>query len=298
MLAHDRTRDKTTTPGGRRGATHEVMPELPEVETIRRGLESRLAGARIRRVEVLETRLRTPLSPRQLEAELRGRRIQALARRGKYLLLHLSGGRVLVFHLGMTGQLMVVRRDAPLTAHTHVRIGLEGGEELRYADTRRFGMLFVLRRQALDRHPRFRHLGPEPLGPEFTPEYLQQRARRVRKPIKNFLMDAAVVVGLGNIYATEALYRAGIHPSRASGRIAAERWKRLHAAILEVLGDALRAGGTTLQDYRNADGEAGLFQNRLLMYGRAGEACERCGRRIRRIVQAGRSTFYCPGCQR
>ena len=273
------------------------MPELPEVETVRRGLERRVVGRTIRRLEVRESRLRTPLVPRALRRALLGRRIEALERRAKYLLVHLSGRQVLVIHLGMTGQLVVERAGAPLGPHTHVRLGLEANDELRYTDARRFGMLFVVPRRELEAHPRFAHLGPEPLGPDFTPQYLRTRARSVRKPVKSFLMDAAVVVGVGNIYATEALHRARVHPRTPAGRLGGARWERVHDAVRDVLVEALRAGGTTLQDFRDADGRSGDFQVQLRVYGRQGEACSRCGRRIRRIVQAGRSTFYCPGCQ-
>ena len=273
------------------------MPELPEVETIRRGLEHRLVGRRIARLAVRETRLRTPLALPSLRRELLGREILALGRRGKYLLLHLSDARVLVIHLGMTGRLVLEDADRPLGPHTHVRLGLEPEGELRFADARRFGMLFVVRQGELERHPRLRGLGPEPLGPQFTAGYLRARAHRVRKPVKNFLTDAAVVAGVGNIYATEALHRAAIHPRTPARRIGPVRWQRLHACLRLVLEEALGAGGTTLQDYRNADGAAGSFQVRLRVYGREGEPCPGCGRRVRRIVQAGRSTFYCPGCQ-
>jgi formamidopyrimidine-DNA glycosylase len=273
------------------------MPELPEVETVRRGLERRVLGRTIVRVEVREARLRTPLAAATLKRQLVGRRIEALDRRAKYLLLHLSDAHVLVFHLGMTGRLSVEPAVAPLRPHTHVRLGLEPPDELRFADVRRFGMLFVVRRDRLDRHPRFLHLGPEPLGPGFTPEYLAERARRVRKPIKNFLMDASVVVGVGNIYATEALHRAAVHPNTPAGKLRPSRIERLHTAVREVLGEALHAGGTTLNDFADVDGAEGEFQVNLQVYGRAGEPCLRCGRTIRRSVQAGRSTFYCPGCQ-
>src|SRR2546422_5359956 len=273
------------------------MPELPEVETVRRGLERRILGRRIVRVEVREPRLRTPLAAAALRRKLLGRRIESLDRRAKYLLLHLSDAQVLVVHLGMTGRLAVEQADAPLRPHTHVRLGLDREGELRFADTRRFGMLFVVRQDRLSVHPRFVHLGPEPLGSDFSPEYLRRRAARVRKPIKNFLMDAAVVVGVGNIYATEALHRARVHPSTPAGRLGAQRLERLRAEVREVLTEALLAGGTTLQDFRDVDGREGDFQVDLRVYDREGEPCPRCGRTIRRIVQAGRSTFYCPGCQ-
>ena len=158
-------------------------------------------------------------------------------------------------------------------------------------------MFFVLEADRLMRHPRFAHLGPEPLGPEFTADYLARRARRLRRPVKNFLMDSGVVVGVGNIYASEALHQAGVHPAAAAGKLRRDRWERVQAAVRWTLRRALRAGGTTLADFRSADGRAGEFQVQLRVYGRDGEACGRCGRTIRRIVQAGRSTFYCPGCQ-
>ncbi len=273
------------------------MPELPEVETVRRGLERRILGRTIVRVEVREPRLRTPLAAAVLRRKLVGRRIVSLDRRAKYLLLHLSDAQVLVFHLGMTGRLAVLPAEAPLRSHTHVRLGLEPPDELRFADVRRFGMLFVVRGDRLDQHPRFLHLGPEPLGPGFTPEYLAGRAARVRKPIKNFLMDAAVVVGVGNIYATEALFRAAVHPGTAAGKLGRARLERVHAAVREVLAEALEAGGTTLNDFADVDEAEGEFQVNLAVYARKGEPCLRCGCTIRRIVQAGRSTFYCPGCQ-
>jgi formamidopyrimidine-DNA glycosylase len=274
------------------------MPELPEVETIRRGLERRVVGRRVTGVQVHDARLRTPLDAAALATALGGRTITAVSRRSKYLLVALDAERVLVLHLGMSGRLELARPGDPASPHTHVRIGLDGGEELRYSDPRRFGMLFVVERGELAAHPRFAQLGPEPLEPGFGPEALCRRAAGVRRPIKNFLLDASIVAGVGNIYACEALYRAGVHPKRPAGRLAPERWEKLHGALLDVLRSALRAGGTTLQDYRDPEGISGDFQRRLRVYGREGEPCRRCKRRIRRIVQAGRSTFYCPGCQR
>lgn len=274
------------------------MPELPEVETIRRGLERRVIGCRITRVEIAEPRLRTPLDASALRASLVGRAITAVRRRSKYLLLDLSGDQVLVLHLGMSGRLVLVPPQAAVAPHTHVRLGLGREGELRFADPRRFGMLFVVESGELGVHPRFAHLGPEPLEPGFDAEALRTRADRVRKPIKNFLLDGAVVAGVGNIYACETLFLAGIHPRRAAGRLGVERWRALHAALRTVLGRAIRDGGTTLQDFRDADGRYGGFQRRLRVYGREGEACRRCNRKVRRIVQSGRSTFYCPGCQR
>jgi formamidopyrimidine-DNA glycosylase len=274
------------------------MPELPEVETIRRSLERGLKGRRIAALQVRNRALRTPLQPARLRRALVGRRIVGIGRRAKYLLLSLSDGQVLVLHLGMSGRLSLVQPDLPLEPHTHVRLRLRGGRELRFRDHRRFGMLFVVGEADLSRHPRFAALGPEPLEEDFTPVYLRERARGRSRPVKNFLMDAQVVVGVGNIYASEALHRARVHPETPAQRLRLRRWERVHEAVRETLKRALQAGGTTLNDYRAADGRAGEFQVELAVYGRDGEACLRCGRPIRRLVQAGRSTYFCPGCQR
>ncbi len=274
------------------------MPELPEVETVRRSLARSLAGRRIVGIDVRERRLRTPLRPTELRRRLIGRRVQRLGRRAKYLLLELSDEQVLVLHLGMSGRLTYVAPDASLEPHTHVRVRFDSNKELRFRDHRRFGMLFVVRASHLERHPRFVRLGAEPLDATFSPEYLRARARGVRKPVKNFLMDAAVVVGVGNIYASEALHTAGVHPVRAAGRLSAVRWQRVHAAVRDTLHRALTAGGTTLNDFRDADGREGEFQVELRVYGREGERCPRCPGTVRRIVQSGRSTFYCGRCQR
>jgi formamidopyrimidine-DNA glycosylase len=276
------------------GAT---LPELPEVETIRRTLEPYAVGRDILGLTVRDVRLRTPIDPAALEKAIVGRRVEAVSRRSKYLLVHLSGSRILVVHLGMSGRLVLEPPDSPCRPHTHVRLRLDGDRELRYSDPRRFGMLFVVDDAGFAAHPRFAQLGPEPLESDFDVAYLVERARGVRKPIKNFLMDASVVVGVGNIYACEALHRARVHPRTAARRLSAARWRAVHAAVRSVLQRAVRDGGTTFSDFRDATGRNGTFQRRLRVYGRAGEACRRCGRSVRRIVQAGRSTFYCPGCQ-
>lgn len=274
------------------------MPELPEIETLRRSLERFLPGRMIVRVEVRDRRLRTPVAVRSLRERVAAHRVASVGRRSKYLLVHLDHDEVLVVHLGMSGRFVRLPHGEPHGPHTHVILELDDGTDLRFQDPRRFGMMFVVQRHALARHPRFARLGPEPLESGFDARILQERARAARKPIKNVLMDAHVVVGVGNIYACESLYRARIHPGTPARRLSVPRWARLHAAVREVLFQAVHEGGTTLQDFRDADGQYGAFQHRLHVYGRAGEACDRCGRGIRRIVQAGRSTFYCPGCQR
>jgi formamidopyrimidine-DNA glycosylase len=273
------------------------VPELPEVETLRRSLAASVVGCRITAVAVRERRLRTPIVPAALRRALSGRRIESVGRRSKYLLLGLDDGGVLVLHLGMSGRFVRHAPATPLAPHTHVRLALDDGSELRYLDPRRFGMLFVVRAARLASHPRFAALGPEPLDAGFTAAALRERAGAARRPIKSALMDAGVVVGVGNIYACESLHRAAIHPATPVRRLATPRWERLHAALQAVLQDALRSRGTTLNDFRDSNGTSGGFQERLAVYGRAGAACSRCGRTIRRIVQAGRSTFYCPGCQ-
>jgi formamidopyrimidine-DNA glycosylase len=203
-----------------------------------------------------------------------------------------------VFHLGMTGRLWLGKPIDQDALHDHLIFSLGPELELRFHDVRRFGMCFYTTAKALAEHPRFRHLGPEPLAPEFSSPYLQKRARGLWKPVKNFLMDATVVVGVGNIYASEALFQARIHPNCEVGRLRRPQWDRLCGAIKGVLQAAIDAHGTSFSDYVDSEGRRGEFQNQLLVYGREGEPCERDGRPIKRIVQAGRSTFYCPTCQR
>jgi len=273
------------------------MPELPEVETVRRSLARRIVGRAVTGCIVRETRFRTPIDRAALQVALRDRRVVGVERRSKYLLIALAGEDVLVLHLGMSGRLDLVRRGTSLLPHTHVQLELDGGDELRFSDPRRFGMLFVTSRASLPAHPRFADLGIEPFDRGFTADYLLGCARTSRRPVKNFLMDARVVVGVGNIYASEALHRARVRPSTSVRRLSPQRMRSVHAAVRAVLAAAVRAGGTTLQDFRDTDGHAGRFRVRLRVYDRDGEACRRCGRTIRRIVQAGRSTFYCPGCQ-
>lgn len=275
------------------------MPELPEVETIRRGLAAELSGARLIGVEVRDPRLRQPV-PTQALQDLVGTSLVDFRRRAKYLLIDTDDRSSMIVHLGMSGSITAGSPSAALHRHDHVRlqVALAGARrEIRFRDPRRFGLLLVAPTDELTAHPLLAHLGPEPLDPAFDAGTLRRRARGRRQPVKAFLMDARTVVGVGNIYASEALWRAGVHPGRAAGRIGARRWERIHEAIREVLTDALAAGGTTLRDYRGADGDLGYFAVDLEAYGREGEACSRCGRPLRRVVISGRSTFYCPGCQ-
>ncbi|MCB1055083.1 MAG: bifunctional DNA-formamidopyrimidine glycosylase/DNA-(apurinic or apyrimidinic site) lyase [Acidobacteria bacterium] len=274
------------------------MPELPEVEVLRRSLEPRLVGDRIAGFEVRAPALREPLDPVVFERFTTGRRVEALDRRAKYLLIHLEGGATLVIHLGMSGRLTLVPGDTEVEPHEHLAFRLASGRRLRLRDPRRFGQAFALPTADLagDRH--FAHLGLEPLSPGFDGSVLARLAEGRRGPVKTFLMDARVAVGIGNIYASEALHRAGVHPSRSVARIGWARWEALAQAVIEVLSRAIAEGGTTLNDFADADGQAGYFQVSLAVYDREGEPCPRCGRAIRRTVHANRSTFYCPGCQR
>lgn len=273
------------------------MPELPEVETIRRSLKPHLVGRRIVDLTVREPRLRERIDPAALRRTCVGREIVDLERRAKYLLCHLEGGRTLIIHLGMSGRLVIEPADRPLQAHDHLQLRLDDGRELRFHDPRRFGRVTLCPSDGLAHHPLFCHLGPDPLAPGFTAAYLAERARGRRLAVKNFLMDGRIVVGVGNIYACEALHVAAIHPSTATGRIRPPRWARLVAAVREVLKDSLRAGGTSFNNYVDGNGRAGLYQLDLHVYGREGEPCRRCGAAIRRILHGARSTFYCPRCQ-
>jgi formamidopyrimidine-DNA glycosylase len=273
------------------------MPELPEVETIRRGLAARLLGRTITAIRVRQPQLRYIVDVAALQQHAVGGTITALERRAKYLLMHLDAPYVLIFHLGMTGRLRVgppVDQDA---THDHLIFHFRPALELRFHDTRRFGMCFITPAATLWQHPCLRHLGPEPLSEAFSGAYLWQRAQRLHKPVKNFLMDAAVVVGVGNIYASESLFLAGLRPTQSVSRLRRPQWQRLCQTVKQVLQEAVEHHGTSFSDYVDSEGHQGAFQNQLFVYGREGELCRRDGRLIKRIVQAGRSSFYCPGCQ-
>ncbi|MDZ7391701.1 MAG: bifunctional DNA-formamidopyrimidine glycosylase/DNA-(apurinic or apyrimidinic site) lyase [candidate division KSB1 bacterium] len=275
------------------------MPELPEVETIRRSLEATVCGRLIREVLVREQRLRHPVDCNAL-ASVVGHRIQCLGRRGKYLLIRLDDGRTVLVHLGMSGRLGLYSPRVPLLAHDHVIFSLEQELQLRYYDPRRFGAIIVLDKGRDGEADMLAALGPEPLSSEFTPSYLMERARGRRVAVKAFLMDSKVVAGVGNIYASEALFVAGIDPRRTAGSLSKEEWRGLHQAVRRVLRDAIRQGGTTLRDggFRDPAGEAGYFQTKVKVYGRAGMPCGRCGGVVVKTVVGGRSSYYCPCCQR
>ncbi|HWA61780.1 MAG TPA: bifunctional DNA-formamidopyrimidine glycosylase/DNA-(apurinic or apyrimidinic site) lyase [Caulobacteraceae bacterium] len=287
------------------------MPELPEVETVRRGLEPALAGARLARVEARRPDLRFPL-PEGFVQRLTGARILELRRRAKYILAPLDRGETLAMHLGMTGRFEIEGLDGParpgdfaLAApadprHAHVVFETEDGARITYFDARRFGFMELIDSERVDEHPRFAGMGPEPLGEAFDAGYLARAFKDRRQSPKTLLLDQRIVAGLGNIYVCEALHRAGISPLKPAGRIAARRLGPLVEAIKAVLAEAIEAGGSTLRDYAGADGALGYFQHSFQAYGREHEPCLEPGCRgvIRRAVQGGRSTFYCPEHQR
>lgn len=270
------------------------MPELPEVETTLRGIRPYLLNQRIARVTVREPRLRWPVTPAVKKAE--GQALNSLDRRGKYLLLKLERGG-LILHLGMSGSLRILEEPESPEKHDHVDVEVENGVCLRFNDPRRFGA-FLWADGAMERHELLRDLGPEPLSDGFTADYLFRRSRGRRVAIKNFIMNGHVVVGVGNIYASEALFMAGIHPQRAAGRVSRQRYEGLVAAIRDVLDRAIRRGGTTLRDFVNSDGAPGYFAQELLVYDRAGSDCFQCGAPVRQKVIGQRSSYYCPVCQR
>ncbi len=270
------------------------MPELPEVETTRRGIRPALAGRSVTGMVLRERRLRWPV-PRGLPARLAGQRILDVRRRAKYLLIDLERG-TLIAHLGMSGSLRILPADTPPLAHDHYDLVLDSGSCLRFNDPRRFGCLLWVTGDA-GQHRLLARLGPEPLDKGFDAAYLASKARGRRVAIKQFLMDQQVVVGVGNIYASESLYRAGVDPRRAAGRVPRAKLERVVAAVREVLRAAIRHGGTTLRDYVNADGAPGYFRQDLFVYERAGQPCRRCGSAIRQVVQGQRSTYFCPACQ-
>jgi len=295
------------------------MPELPEVETVRAGLEPVLRGRCFVRVEQRRRDLRFPL-PERFAERLTGRRVTRLGRRAKYILVHLDRGEVLAMHLGMTGRFIVSKpgvadgctlgefesehgKDAK---HDHLVFTMSGGAVVTYNDARRFGYMTLIPERALEQDAFFAGLGVEPLGDELTAAYLAKRALGKKVDLKAFLMDQRIIAGLGNIYVCEALFRAGLDPGKPAARLATKTGKpvpsaeRLAAQIKAVLADAIRAGGSTLRDYKQADGSIGRFQNELSVYGREGGSCVKPGCRgsVRRKTQGGRSTFYCAVCQR
>ena len=271
------------------------MPELPEVETTRRGIETHLLGHRISKVIVRNRKLRWPV-PANLSRELQLQTLSSVKRRGKYLLLSLDNG-TLIIHLGMSGSLRILPISSPAQKHDHVELQLDSGQCLRLRDPRRFGCVLWTRRDPL-KHKLLASLGPEPLLADFDGDYLYAHSRNRKLAIKSFIMDSKVVVGVGNIYASEALFVAGIHPLRAASRISAQRYQQLVAAIKTVLAAAIEQGGTTLRDFTSSDGSPGYFKQQLNVYGRADQSCPNCEQPIRQLIIAQRTSYYCPHCQK
>ena len=270
------------------------MPELPEVETTRRGIEPHLQGQRVERVLVRNASLRWPV-PDDLDARLSGQRIRQVERRAKYLLIRAESGTLLC-HLGMSGSLRLVDAATPAEKHEHIDLVLANGQALRYTDPRRFGcMLWVVEGE---QHPLLATLGPEPLSNDFSAPYLQAKAKGRKAAIKPFIMDNAVVVGVGNIYASEALFSAGIDPRKAAGQVSAAKLALLVDEIKTVLARAIEQGGTTLKDFVGGDGKPGYFQQELMVYGRAGLPCHTCGHELREVKLGQRSSVFSGACQR
>ena len=269
------------------------MPELPEVETSRRGIERWIVDTTITQVVVRDRRLRWPVA-HGIEKKLTGRTIDSVGRRAKYLLINTDVGTA-IMHLGMTGSVFIVDEGTAAGVHDHIDIELDSGKVLRFRDPRRFGSFFWSRNPF--RHPRLIDLGPEPLGDAFDGDYLWRKSRGRKVSVKQFIMNAQVVVGVGNIYASESLFLAGINPKRAAGRIAPHRYAALAGAIKDVLERSIKAGGTTLRDFYGGDGEPGYFAQELEVYDREGEHCRTCNMIITAFVQGQRSTYYCKSCQ-
>ena len=283
------------------------MPELPEVETVRRGLLPAMEGAVISDARINRPDLRWPFPDRMAE-RLTGRRVLALRRRSKYILADLDSGETLLIHLGMSGRMLISgdplgqflhNHPAP-EKHDHVVLDMENGARITFNDPRRFGAMDLLETATAETHKLLASIGPEPLGNDFNEPYLVAAFKGRNTPVKSALLDQHIVAGLGNIYVCESLFRAGIHPKRKAGQIAAPRVASLVPVIRQVLTEAIQAGGSSLKDFRQADGELGYFQHTFKVYGQEGKPCTTpgCTAQIQRIVQSGRSTFYCPSCQR
>lgn len=271
------------------------MPELPEVETTCRGIRPHVEGRSIHSVTVCQRQLRWPV-PRQVD-ELAGSRIEQVSRRAKYILIRMDNGEHLIIHLGMSGSLRICGKEVALRPHDHVAVRLDDGNELRYHDPRRFGCWLWTNSDPME-HPLLARLGPEPLSEEFNGAFLSNACKGRTASIKQVIMDAHTVVGVGNIYACEALFAAGIHPQRKAARVSSKRLESLVGCIKDVLQRSITQGGTTLRDFLREDGQPGYFKQQLAVYDKEGEPCINCGTAVKRIVLGQRSTYFCPSCQR
>jgi len=274
------------------------VPELPEVETVRRRLQPLLEGRTLAEVEILDGRLTRPHDPDEVAAELRGERVDEVARRGKYLIVRFASGRALLVHLRMTGAFLHAPAGSlPGDPHRRAVVRMDDRSDVAYRDVRRFGTWLLLEPEEVEPYLAVR-LGPEPLEDDFTPEFLRERLRGRRAPLKAAVLDQRTVAGLGNIYADEALWRARLHPRREAGTLRRPQLELLHGTIREALELGIARQGSTLRDYRTPDGAPGTMQHEFAVYGRLGEPCDRCGTPIERIVVGGRGTWFCPRCQR
>jgi len=274
------------------------MPELPEVEVVCQGLAPLVRKRKIISVSFSNKRLRKPFPRAKMYRHVEGAFIMGVERRAKYILLRLTGKAIMLFHLGMTGKIGIYDHDTPRRKHDHLRFLLDNGKEMRFNDVRRFGCVEVYSEKELREHDPFAGLGPEPFSEDFSADYLLAKARGKRQPLKSFLMDNRVVVGLGNIYANETLFAACLRPQAQVNQLLKLDWQRIVTNSRLILEKAIAMGGSTISDYENVRGEAGYFQLELAVYGRQGQPCRRCGQPIVRIVIGGRATFCCPFCQK
>jgi formamidopyrimidine-DNA glycosylase len=270
------------------------MPELPEVEVCRRGIEPHVLNQNVSDVVVRNAKMRWPITP--TISDICGEKVVSVNRRAKYLLLGTSKG-ILMLHLGMSGTIRVIDKDTPITKHDHFDLVLENGLALRLNDPRRFGSVLWVT-EDINEHPLIKKLGPEPLSPDFTDDHLYQMSRNKTAPIKTFIMNNHVLVGVGNIYANESLFKAGIDPRKQAGKVLKKRYLELTRHIKQTLAHAIEQGGTTLKDFTQSDGKPGYFAQELLAYGRGGQPCFICKEKLKEIKQAGRATVFCPQCQK
>ncbi len=274
------------------------MPELPEVETIKRTLEKKLTGLTIVDVDINTPKIIRAPAPEEFTRSVKGCKITRLRRRGKYLLIYLSRDKVMIIHLRMTGRLVYAEPADPLPRHTHIIFQLSNGCELRFADMRRFGRVSLAQVQDLNQLKVIKELGPEPLEQDFTTSYLRKTLKRKRVRIKSLLLDQTFIAGLGNIYADEALHRARLHPERVACSLTPREIAKLHSSIVEVLQEGIANRGTSMRDYVDGNGRAGDYQSLLRVYSREGERCLQCGTPVARVKVGGRSSYYCPACQK
>ncbi len=274
------------------------MPELPEVEVVTQGLSPLIMGKTFVHLTTSGQALRLPIPTAQLHEHILQHKVVKVYRRAKYVVIGMDNGALLIFHLGMTGRIALFHKKEESKRHDHVRIRFDNKQELRLNDTRRFGSVQVYSSEELKHHPPFLNLGPEPFDRKYNSEYLIKMAGNRKQPVKNFIMDNRIVVGIGNIYASETLYAAKISPQTPIGTIKLDKWEKIVRESRKVLKKAIKCGGTTIADFVNTKGEAGYFQVELNVYGRENQSCPQCKTPIERMVMAGRATFFCPACQK